>query len=338
MSENNRNFYDCDKEELCRCENKGWGYKHDEFKCCSEKERPHHPPKEDLCKCEKERHYPPLKKDHSCCCKLSMLKVLELLNCDEFANYVNFNQAGFISDNFVAGTTIKLVELGPIAPISNDNLTALTGTLGKVTNCNCDLLDISGNVTYSIPTLTVENVVEIIQELIAVLTPIPGAAAIVAILNTILLAVNEAILEPIVAILTQLLTPLPDIIEFGSLCNINAIALDTTNYAKLTSKLRKRFSKDCCDCCKKEEHEKCEPCCCNDGIQDEILEDTTVSLTAGPLVLNNAEVLGKLDNVMLFGVAPIPATEIVIPGGATIPVAAVPGRIYLVCTDSITFF
>ncbi|CEH36192.1 CotA family spore coat protein [Romboutsia lituseburensis] len=324
MSENNRNFYDCDKEELCRCENKGWGYKHDEFKCCSEKERPHHPPKEDLCKCEKERHYPPLKKDHSCCCKLSMLRVLELLNCDEFVNYVNFNQAGFISDHFVVGTTLKLVELGPLAPTSNDNLTELNGTLGKVTNCTCDLLDISGSAIYALPLLTVENVVEIINELIAALTPIPGTAAIIAILKTILNTINDAILEPIVALLRSLLTPLPEMIEFGSLCNINAIALDTTNYVKLTSKLKKRLNKDCCDCCKEEEkHEKCEPCCCNDGIQDEILEDTTVSLTAGPLILNNAEVIGKFGNVLLFGVA---------------PTATTPGRIYLVCTDSIAFF
>lgn len=308
MSENNRNFYDCDKEELCRCENKGWGHKHDEFKCCS----------------EKERHYPPLKKDHSCCCKLSMLKVLELLNCDEFANYVNFNQAGFISDHFVIGTTLKLVELGPLSPTSNDNLTDLNGTLGKVTNCTCDILDISGSAIYALPLLTVENVVEIIEELLAVLAEIPGAEPIVIILNAILDVINDEILVPILAVLRSLLTPLPDMIEFGSLCNINAIALDTTNYVKLTSKLKKRLNKDCCDCCKEEEkHEKCEPCCCNDGIQDEILENTTVSLTAGPLILNNAEVLGKLGNVLLFGVA---------------PTATTPGRIYLVCTDSIAFF
>lgn len=67
----------------------------------------------------------------------------------------------------------------------------------------------------------------------------------------------------------------------------------------------------------------------------------TVSLIVGSLTLENVEVLGTVCSVIILAAPPAAATSTVFPGitilGITLPVAATPGRIYIVYADAVTF-
>lgn len=371
MSENNRYFCDCGKDDKdmynCGCKKdncKKDDKCHNDHKCCEDKK--HHDKK-----CSDE-----------CCCKLSLIKALELLGC-EANDLINFNAAAFITDYYVAGGNLALFEPNPL--INNlDNLNAaLTGTLKKLPDCNCDILDIDANTVYPIPLPT--DLISLVYGLIdflAGLIPIVGAVAaavilpiitaLVAVLNFLLLGTTDivAITNYILSILVRLITTLEGV-DTASLCEIRALAFDLvpdatvnggaccveTNYARLRRELKCILKEKCptkVDC-----KPDCDPCCCDKGVLSQVAGSniaSTVSLTVGTLTLENVEVLGTVCNAIILAAPPAAATTTILPGftipglpdavppigpitvpEVTLPVAATPGRIYIVCADAVTF-
>lgn len=308
------------------------------------------------------------RKHNECCCKLSMKKALELLGC-EASGLVNFNAAAFITDYYLVGGNLALFE--PNTTIGNlDNLSAaLNGALKKLPDCNCDILDIDGDTVYPIPLPT--DLISLLYGLINLLGELVGIdAALDAILATIIrllvILINTldaltgdaltALLNVISQALVSLFTTLEGV-DTATLCEIRAIAFDLvpdaatavagTNYAELKKELKCILKEKCppkVDC-----KPDCDDCCCDKGVLSQVSGSNianSVSLTVGSLTLQNAEVLGTVDSVIIVAAPPAPATTITFPSitilgitipGITLPVAATPGRIYLVCADAVTF-
>lgn len=373
MSENNRYFCDCGKDNNdtynCGCEKnncKKDNKCYDDNKYYDDKK--YYP--DNKCYDDKKQHD---NKHDECCCKLSLKKALELLGC-EVSDLVNFNAAAFITDYYVAGGNLTLFE--PNTAIGNlDNLNAaLTGALNKLPDCNCDILDIDGNTVYPIPLPTdLISLLFGLVDLLGDLVGIDGAldvilTTIITLIATLITALDAltdealtALLNTIAAALVGLFTTLEGV-DTASLCEIRAIAFDLvpdpvvvpgtvccpeTNYARLRRELRCLLKEKCppkVDC-----KPNCDDCCCDKGVLSQVSGSNianTVSLTVGSLTLENVEVLGTVDNAIILAAPPAAATSIVFPGltilgitipGITLPVAATPGRIYLVCADAVTF-
>lgn len=93
-----------------------------------------------------------------------------------------------------------------------------------------------------------------------------------------------------------------DTSHYISLCSIESIAFDynagitTCEFEKLLSKLLDDSDKKCMV--------KCQDCCCNNGIFNEIFNPTSpnnlISLTGGWLAVKNATVLGKIGSVLVL--------------------------------------
>lgn len=372
MSENNRYFCDCGKDDkdMYNCGCKKDNCKKDD---CRKDDKCHDDKKyypENKC-CDDKKHHE--KKHDECCCKLSLIKALELLGC-EVNDLVNFNAAAFITDYYVGGGNLALFE--PNTSIGNlDNLgSVLTGALKKLPDCNCDILDIDADTVYPIPLPT--DLISLLYGLIDLLGDLVGAdAALDAILTTIITllvalinALNAltgdaltALLNTIAAALVSLFTTLEGV-DTASLCEIRALAFDLipdapvvpgtpccteTNFARLRRELKCILKEKCpakVDC-----KPDCEPCCCDKGVLSQVAGSniaSTVSLTVGSLTLENVEVLGTIDNAIILAAPPAAATTITFPAitilgiaipGITLPVAATPGRLYVVCADAVTF-
>lgn len=367
MSENNRYFCDCGKDDKDMYNH---GCKKDN---CQKDDKCHDDKKyypENKC-CDDKKHHE--KKNDECCCKLSLIKALELLGC-EVNDLVNFNAAAFITDYYIGGGNLALFE--PNTSIGNlDNLgSVLTGALKKLPDCNCDILDIDADTVYPIPLPT--DLISLLYGLIDLLGDLVGADAaldvilttIITLLVTLLNALNTltgdaltALLNTIAAALVSLFTTLEGV-DTASLCEIRALAFDLipdapvvpgtpccteTNFARLRRELKCILKEKCpakVDC-----KPDCEPCCCDKGVLSQVAGSniaSTVSLTVGSLTLENVEVLGTVDNAIILAAPPAAATTITFPGitilgitipGITLPVSATPGRLYVVCADAVTF-
>ena len=109
---------------------------------------------------------------------------------------------------------------------------------------------------------------------------------------------SSAIVSPIT---NAAITPASLTVNKVSLCDIDAIAFDYITPAgaipfdtALTTLLDK-YIKNCCV--------KCDDCCCNDGIFNDIYNSFSpnlVTLTAGWLIVNNVKVLGKVGSVLVL--------------------------------------
>lgn len=82
----------------------------------------------------------PLQVDEGCCCKQSFRAALGLLCGEELSSLLDFDQAAFLTDSYVAGATLT-ETIDPTGPA--DNLLTLDGSFRRFTPCSCDLLDIS---------------------------------------------------------------------------------------------------------------------------------------------------------------------------------------------------
>ena len=78
--------------------------------------------------------------EDGCCCKASMRAALQLLSDNCLASLINFSGAAFVTNDYVAGSTIN-TTVPTTTPV--DNLTTLSGSFLRLSPCNCDLLDIN---------------------------------------------------------------------------------------------------------------------------------------------------------------------------------------------------
>lgn len=252
-----------------------------------------------------------------CCCKKSMKDALELLRYDAIRPFVNFNQFAFISDFFIVGAYLVGIDYS-LPP--KDNLSGLNATFKRFSACNCDLIDISGQIYYPKPIpLTLGGLVTSIgtipgiPELVGLIeAAVPANIDLGAILNSIL----DDIIDYIVATINPLTT-----VDLASLCSLKAVAFNVApgDYndfvATLGYYLDKKQYKDCnCSC-------DCDDCCCNKGILDNLYTskiNNQVTVVAGSLVLTGVEVLGKKNDVLVLG-------------------NSNDSRIYFVCVDSIDY-
>ncbi|WP_195346694.1 CotA family spore coat protein [Paraclostridium sordellii] len=267
-------------------------------------------------------YYPP--ESHiECCCKPSMKKALELLSCDGIRENVNFDAFAFITDFYVVGSPLVFLSLLPAT--KKDNLSAaLDATLNKLPGCSCDTLDITGRALYPIP-LPIDDLTGILTSIINILESlaIPLLQPLITLLNA-LLALGDEVLDSIIAILLDLFTTLPNV-DLASLCQLKAVAFQTIEPTDASVSLYKivRSRLKCLldNGCKKDDcNPKCEDCCCNEGILKEVAGANitgTVTLTAGSLALQDVEVIGNKDNVIILGNEP-------------------EGKFYLVCADAVS--
>ncbi|HBY2915822.1 TPA: hypothetical protein MIW32_002364 [Clostridioides difficile] len=252
-----------------------------------------------------------------CCCKKSMREALELLRYDALRPFVNFNQFAFISDFFIVGAYLVGIDYS-IPP--KDNLSGLNGIFERFSACNCDLIDISGQLYYPKPVpLTLGGLVTSIGT-------IPGVSELVALIEAAvpatidLGAILNAILDDIIDYIISTVNPLTNV-DLASLCSLKAVAFNVTpaDYedfvASLGYYLDKKHYKECnCNC-------DCDDCCCNKGILDNLYMsniNNQVTVVAGSLVLTGVEVLGKKNDVLVLG-------------------NSNDSRIYFVCVDSIDY-
>lgn len=256
-------------------------------------------------------------KMEQCCCKKSMREALELLRYDSLRPFVNFNQFAFISDFFIVGA--YLVGIDYSTP-PKDNLSELNGTFERFSACNCDLIDISGQLYYPKPVpLTLGG-------LITSIGTIPGVSELVALIEAAvpatidLGAILNSILDDIIDYILATVNPLTNV-DLASLCTLKAVSFNVTpgDYDDFVSALSyyldKKHYKDCnCNC-------DCDDCCCSKGIIDNLYMsniNNQVTVVAGSLVLTGVEVIGKKKDVLVLG-------------------NSNDSRIYFVCVDSIDY-
>ena len=82
----------------------------------------------------------PVQVEEGCCCKQSFRAALQLLCNSQLATLLDFNQAAFVTDTYVAGATINTT---PAGTTPSDNLNTMSGSFRRFSPCNCDLLEIS---------------------------------------------------------------------------------------------------------------------------------------------------------------------------------------------------
>ncbi len=251
--------------------------------------------------------------EEGCCCKQSFRAALGLLCDQRISSLLDFDTAAFITDGYVAGTTLQdrkphsstaESEAGndtasgtqaypgpggkPTPPDPNrpsDNLRDLSGSFRRFAPCSCDLLDISAKVYTSSGkdcsfTATQVN----LCELDAVV--IQGAAAAAE----------------------------------GDLTSAEATA---RNFRCVRAALAQRLSfhgdpcgQSCCSCA-------CDgrDCCCAAGLLGALAQNNLsrrVSLVAGLLVLQNVTLLGTVGNVLVLS-------------------NDTDDRLYFVCVNSVQF-
>ncbi|CEP47898.1 CotA family spore coat protein [Paraclostridium sordellii] len=174
----------------------------------------------------------PQPKQVQCCCKLGIKRATEILGADRVRQFINFNAAAFITDFFLVGT--ELTTLGV-----NDNLGALTGSLERLNNCECDLLDISGPLAY--PSVIDEGLLADLADLLGVTIPTittalnnllaligtsePPATGLVALIDALLAALGA------IPVLGPIVTPITDVLDsiVGILTGTVDATLDLVN-------------------------------------------------------------------------------------------------------------
>lgn len=90
--------------------------------------------------------------DCGCDCAAGMAGALQLLCDPRFAPLVDYAQFAFITDHFVLGTSLSCPATSTAA---YDNLTGpLAGSFERIRTCTCDDLEVSGQVYYPVPICT----------------------------------------------------------------------------------------------------------------------------------------------------------------------------------------
>ncbi len=196
----------------------------------------------------------------TCCCKASMVEALRLLCGTELASLVDFDAFFFLTDSLAVGSALTIPCSKP------DNIECPEASFRRFSPCNCDLVDIDGTAYFADP----------------------RAAC----------------------------TALEDV-EQLSLCSVKAAAFDLDDpdcpescedavYRRAVRLLRRSIrseggSTGSCAAC--DSHCDCDDCCCDAGLLTELATrnlSRQVSLTVGPLILQDVTVLGSVGSVLVL--------------------------------------
>ena len=230
----------------------------------------------------------PVKVDEdACCCKRSFQAALGLLCNPCLTGLLDFNAVAFITGDYLAGS-VPETPATPTAGTPSDNLADdLTGTFRRFSPCNADLLDISAPV-YSTSATADTAVLTATQMSLCALDALAIQAAEAE-------AEGDLSEEEVAA---RNFRTIQSILTQGS----------TQGSCAMTP------SCDCCD-------GSGEDCCCSAGVLTALSQGNLsrqVSLVAGPLVLNEVTLLGRVGNVLILA---NPEDD----------------RIYFVCANSVQF-
>lgn len=215
-------------------------------------------------------------RESECCCKASMVDALQLLCGETLGSLVDFDAFFFLTDSLTIGSPLAIPDDG------TDNIVEPAASLRRFSPCNCDLLELSGTAYFAIPC----------SDIIA----------------------------------------LEDVDQL-SLCAIKAVAFqiepseaddpEDTNFRRAVRAIRRAIRAEggntgACRRCG-HVHCDCDNCCCASGILGELSArnlSRLATLTAGPLVLQDATVLGSVGSVLVLADEEL-------------------SRIYLVCANAI---
>ncbi|OUN22658.1 CotA family spore coat protein [Pseudoflavonifractor sp. An85] len=206
--------------------------------------------------------------EEGCCCKQSFRAALQLLCNSQLATLLDFNQAAFVTDTYVAGATINTTPAGTTPA---DNLNTMSGSFRRFSPCNCDLLEISALVNTPPETSTGVTATQVpLCQLTAVALQTATAPASGDITSDQATANN---FQTIQKILSQCLNPCTN--PCSTPCGACA-----------------------CSCaCSDDE------CCCAAGLLSTLSQSNLsrkVTIVAGPLVLQGVTLLGTVGNVLVL--------------------------------------
>lgn len=206
--------------------------------------------------------------EEGCCCKQSFRAALQLLCNSQLATLLDFNQAAFVTDTYVAGATINTT---PAGTTPSDNLNTMSGSFRRFSPCNCDLLEISALVNTPPETSTGVTATQVpLCQLTAVALQTATAPASGDITSDQATANN---FQTIQKILSQCLNPCTN--PCATPCGACA-----------------------CSCaCSDDE------CCCAAGLLSTLSQSNLsrkVTIVAGPLVLQGVTLLGTVGNVLVL--------------------------------------
>ena len=218
-----------------------------------------------------------------CCCNEDMRRALELLFDPTVRPAILSDQFAFIGKKFLVGTSLELVPPNcDLSTIGNDNTGAPSATLNSIDPCKSDFINITApGYYYPIPTVAIDP-------------PFPAAEFFI-----------------------------PNPVSKVSLCNLDAIIFNYNVEAvedfkeSLKALLDKKYS---CHCFRDDE------CCCGNGIYRDIYKpysftENYVNISAGWLALYQAEVLGRVGNILVLANS-----------------AEDRYRIYFICLESVGFY
>ena len=217
--------------------------------------------------------------DCGCDCAAGMSAMLQLLCDPRIAPLVDYSQFAFFTRNFVLGTSL---DCPATSTAGYDNLTGpLAGSFERIRSCSCENLEVSGQIYYPIPICTGGTETPCCAEGPAFDAGEVPLCALTAVAFTIPAAEGET-------------TP--------------------TDYDQLKGLLWQALHPGRPGASGSTPPMKPTPCDCDETVAGR----KTVSLTAGPLLVGNAAVLGSVGNVLVL------AND-------------TSRRIYFVCKDQIGF-
>lgn len=274
---------------------------------------------------------------NNCACRDAFATALRLLCSGDLTGVVDFGSFAFITSDYLIGSyrTCPCGQTGPYDNLADD----LTGSFNRFTPCSCDLIDISGNVYDATPTAELSSVSALFTALSENLDGVSDVDDLIAALAAVADRVNpeSANFRPdLAAAFTPLLggCGCPEIsVDEVSLCSLCAIAFEATgtgtvqnaNYANLKQVLMQmlRPAAPTCPPCAPPQPQPCTiPAGCENtgllGVLDRCGMIHSLSLTAGPLLLVDVQLLGSIGNVLIL------ANDN-------------DNRIYFVCSDCVEF-
>lgn len=201
--------------------------------------------------------------EEGCCCRKNFRTALSLLGESPVAELMDFSQTVFITDHYVAGTTLE-TTVGADTPA--DNLVEpLAGIFRRFSPCSCDLLEISAEVN-AVPE-----------------TPVGITATRVNLCELVAVAI--------------------DLADTEAEGELTAEQVAARNFRWVRRYITRRLSTGCeedicrCACTCGED------CCCAAGLLQALGEGSLsrqVTLTAGPLLLSGVDLLGAVGNVLVL--------------------------------------
>lgn len=207
--------------------------------------------------------HPVKAEDEGCCCRKNFRTALSLLGESPVAELMDFGQTAFITDHYVAGTTLE-TAVGTDTPA--DNLVEpLEGIFRRFSPCTCDLLEISAEVN-AVPE-----------------TPVGITATRVNLCELVAVAI--------------------DLADTEAEGDLTAEQVAARNFRWVRRYIARRLNTGCeedtcrCVCICGED------CCCAAGLLEALGEGSLsrqVTLTAGPLLLSGVDLLGAVGNVLVL--------------------------------------